>query len=104
VLDSCEHVVDAVANIVERVREAAPGVHILGDQREPLRVAGERLYRLLPLGRFHRPRLGSELRKPRPFRPSNSLSNGRPPYRAAAAPDARHDSRLELPIAPRIRA
>ena len=50
VLDSCEHVVDAVANLVERVREAAPGVHILATSREPLRAAGERLYRLLPLG------------------------------------------------------
>jgi len=50
VLDSCEHVVDAVANLVERVREAAPGVHILATSREPLRAAGERVYRLLPLG------------------------------------------------------
>jgi predicted ATPase/DNA-binding winged helix-turn-helix (wHTH) protein len=50
VLDSCEHVVDAVANMVERVLEAAPGVHILATSREPLRAAGERLYRLLPLG------------------------------------------------------
>jgi predicted ATPase/DNA-binding winged helix-turn-helix (wHTH) protein len=50
VLDSCEHVADAVANLVERVREAAPGVHILATSREPLRAAGERLYRLLPLG------------------------------------------------------
>ena len=50
VLDSCEHVADAVARLAERIFESAPGVHILATSREPLRAAGEHVYRLSPLG------------------------------------------------------
>jgi predicted ATPase/DNA-binding winged helix-turn-helix (wHTH) protein len=45
-LDNCEHLIDAVAAIVERLHEAAPGVRILATSREPLRVRGEQVHRL----------------------------------------------------------
>src|ERR1700722_14796920 len=49
VLDSCEHVIEAAATLAERVFGGAPGVHILATSREPLRVEGEHVHRLLPL-------------------------------------------------------
>jgi len=49
VLDSCEHVIEAAASLAERLFTSAPGVHILATSREPLRVLGEQVYRLLPL-------------------------------------------------------
>jgi predicted ATPase len=49
VLDSCEHVIDAVASLAAAVLGGAPGVCILATSREPLRVAGEGEYRLGPL-------------------------------------------------------
>jgi predicted ATPase/DNA-binding winged helix-turn-helix (wHTH) protein len=48
-LDSCEHVIDAAASFAATVLSGAPGVKILATSREPLRVAGERGYRLGPL-------------------------------------------------------
>ncbi|OUL99821.1 hypothetical protein A8M77_24585 [Variovorax sp. JS1663] len=49
VLDSCEHVVSAVAGLVERIFKEAPGAHILVTSREGLRVEGEQVHRLRPL-------------------------------------------------------
>jgi predicted ATPase/DNA-binding winged helix-turn-helix (wHTH) protein len=49
VLDSCERLIEAVAFLAERVFKGAPSAHILATSREPLGVAGERLYRLPPL-------------------------------------------------------
>ena len=46
VLDNCEHVLDATAAIAQRVLERCPRVHILATSREPLRIRGERVYRL----------------------------------------------------------
>src|SRR5215469_6390903 len=46
VLDSCEHVIGAVAPLVEAVLKAAPQVRILVTSREPLRAEGEWLHRL----------------------------------------------------------
>jgi predicted ATPase len=43
-LDKCEHLVDAVTTVVERLREAGPGVRILTTSREPLRARGEHLH------------------------------------------------------------
>ncbi|MBI1686730.1 ATP-binding protein, partial [Caulobacter hibisci] len=43
ILDNCEHLVDAVSGVVERIREAAPRVAILATSREPLRVRGEQV-------------------------------------------------------------
>jgi predicted ATPase/DNA-binding winged helix-turn-helix (wHTH) protein len=48
-LDNCEHVLPAVAELVEAVLRSAPGVNILATSREPLRADGERVRRLQPL-------------------------------------------------------
>jgi predicted ATPase/DNA-binding winged helix-turn-helix (wHTH) protein/tetratricopeptide (TPR) repeat protein len=49
VLDTCEHLVDAVAPLASRIFAAAPQVHILATSREALRVEGEHVYKLEPL-------------------------------------------------------
>lgn len=49
VLDTCEHLVDAVAPLAERIFQQAPGVRILATSREALRVDGETVYRLAQL-------------------------------------------------------
>jgi predicted ATPase/DNA-binding winged helix-turn-helix (wHTH) protein len=46
ILDTCEHLIDAVATLVASVVEAAPQAHILTTSREALRVDGERVYKL----------------------------------------------------------
>ena len=43
VLDNCEHLIAAVAELAGRVLAAAPGVRILATSREPLGVIGETL-------------------------------------------------------------
>jgi predicted ATPase len=50
ILDSCEHVIDTAAALAERIFEDAPRVHILATSRESLRVEGEHVHRLSPLG------------------------------------------------------
>ncbi|MFK4525256.1 putative ATPase/DNA-binding winged helix-turn-helix (wHTH) protein [Bradyrhizobium japonicum] len=49
VLDNCEHVIDATAELAARLFEEAPLVHLLTTTREALRVAGENVHFLLPL-------------------------------------------------------
>ncbi|WP_337270430.1 ATP-binding protein [Oryzifoliimicrobium ureilyticus] len=49
VFDNCEHVVDAVAQLAEAILQAAPKVSILITSREPLRAAGESIFRLQTL-------------------------------------------------------
>jgi predicted ATPase len=49
VLDSCEHVIGAVAAIAEALLKAAARVSILATSREPLRAEGEWLHRLSSL-------------------------------------------------------
>src|SRR6266849_4657953 len=51
VLDTCEHVVAAVAGLVAAVLREAPGVHVLATSREPLHSEGEQLCRLAGLER-----------------------------------------------------
>lgn len=50
VLDSCEHLVEPVANLVEKILSMCPQVHVLATSREPLKSLGERLHRLDPMG------------------------------------------------------
>lgn len=50
VLDSCEHVIEMVAPLVEALLRGAPAVDILATSREPLRAQGEWVQRLSPLG------------------------------------------------------
>jgi non-specific serine/threonine protein kinase len=52
-LDTCEHLIDACAELAEAVLAAAPQVTVLATSREPLDVAGETTFgiRPLPVGR-----------------------------------------------------
>ena len=50
ILDTCEHLIDAVATLAADIIEAAPQVRILATSREALRIDGERVYRLDALG------------------------------------------------------
>jgi predicted ATPase/DNA-binding winged helix-turn-helix (wHTH) protein len=49
VLDNCEHLLDAVAALTERMLRRAPGLVILTTSREPLDADGEWVHRLQPL-------------------------------------------------------
>jgi non-specific serine/threonine protein kinase len=50
VLDNCEHVLGAAAQLCAGLLAACDEVRVLATSREPLRVAGEARYRLGPLG------------------------------------------------------
>lgn len=49
VFDSCEHILDELAPLAERLVREAPQLHILATSRESLRTEGERVFRLFPL-------------------------------------------------------
>ena len=49
VLDNCEHVIGAAAELCARLLLGADDVRVLATSREPLRIAGEVRYRLAPL-------------------------------------------------------
>jgi predicted ATPase/transcriptional regulator with XRE-family HTH domain len=46
VLDNCEHVIAEAARVADSLSRGCPGLRILTTCREPLRVEGERIYRL----------------------------------------------------------
>ncbi len=46
VLDNCEHLIDAVSVLVERLLSECPRLHVLATSREPLHIAGEHLMRV----------------------------------------------------------
>lgn len=50
ILDTCEHLIDAVALLAATIVEGAPQVRILATSREALRIDGERVYKLDALG------------------------------------------------------
>ncbi len=50
VLDNCEHLLDASADLVDAVLDAGPRARILVTSREPLRVDGEAVHRIGSLG------------------------------------------------------
>jgi transcriptional regulator with XRE-family HTH domain len=54
VLDNCEHVIVACAELAKRLLQACPELHILATSREPLGIAGESIWRVpslsLPAG------------------------------------------------------
>jgi len=50
ILDSCEHLVEKIAEIAGGVLQNTSGIHLLATSREALRVAGERVVCLRPLG------------------------------------------------------
>ena len=49
VLDNCEHLLDAAAELVGEVLRTAPGVRVITTSREPLSVAGEHVLPVPPL-------------------------------------------------------
>ena len=49
VLDNCEHIIAAAAEIAETLLRGCPHLHILATSREPLKIAGEQVHRLDPL-------------------------------------------------------
>ena len=49
VLDNCEHVIGAGAELCAGLLQACDDVRVLATSREPLRIAGEAAYRLAPL-------------------------------------------------------
>ena len=49
VLDNCEHLLDAAAQLVSEVIRTAPGVAVIATSREPLSVAGEHVLPVPPL-------------------------------------------------------
>nr|WP_249815096.1 MULTISPECIES: winged helix-turn-helix domain-containing protein [unclassified Bradyrhizobium] len=49
VFDSCEHILDELAPLAERIVQEAPELHILATSRESFRTEGERVHRLFPL-------------------------------------------------------
>ena len=60
VLDNCEHVISAAAEVVDAVLRAAPDVRIIATSREPLNVPGEISWRVPSLS------LGDEAGEPGP--------------------------------------
>ena len=46
VLDNCEHVIGACADLVEELLQASPGLKVLATSREPLNVHGEATFRV----------------------------------------------------------
>jgi predicted ATPase/DNA-binding winged helix-turn-helix (wHTH) protein len=49
VLDNCEHIIDAVANLAETFTRLCPRTAIVATSREVLRINGESVYRVPPL-------------------------------------------------------
>jgi predicted ATPase/DNA-binding winged helix-turn-helix (wHTH) protein len=49
VIDNCEHVLDGAAAVVETILSRCERVKVLATSREVLRVAGEHVYRVVPL-------------------------------------------------------
>lgn len=49
IFDSCEHVLDHLAPLVERIVRDAPQLRVLATSRESFRSEGERIFRLFPL-------------------------------------------------------
>ncbi|GIE51136.1 SARP family transcriptional regulator [Amorphoplanes nipponensis] len=49
VLDNCEHLIGAAADVADAVLRGAPGLRLLATSREPLGIAGEQLWPVEPL-------------------------------------------------------
>ncbi|WP_137725479.1 ATP-binding protein [Prescottella subtropica] len=49
VLDNCEHVVDAAAELADTLLRSSPGLRILATSREPFAIRGETVLRVPPL-------------------------------------------------------
>jgi predicted ATPase/DNA-binding CsgD family transcriptional regulator/Tfp pilus assembly protein PilF len=49
ILDTCEHVLDACATLVQQLLASCPSLRLIATSREPLRVRGETAWRVPPL-------------------------------------------------------
>ncbi|MEU8248260.1 hypothetical protein [Nonomuraea sp. NPDC048916] len=49
VLDNCEHVVEPLSELAERLLRSAPGIRLLATSQEPLGLAGEVVWGVPPL-------------------------------------------------------
>lgn len=49
ILDNCEHVISAVAQLAERLTQSCPHLVVLATSREPLGIDGEAVFRIGPL-------------------------------------------------------
>jgi predicted ATPase/DNA-binding winged helix-turn-helix (wHTH) protein len=49
ILDSCEHLIEKSAEVVDSIFQSAPNIYMLATSRETLQVVGERVLRLRPL-------------------------------------------------------
>ncbi|MFF2779982.1 BTAD domain-containing putative transcriptional regulator [Streptomyces sp. NPDC058052] len=81
VLDNCEHVVDAAAELAARLLAAAPGLRVLATSQEPLGLNGETVVLVEPLGPRDAVRLFTER--------AASSAPGFPADPASMAPDDR---------------
>ena len=50
VLDNCEHLLDACADLADALLASSPGLRVVATSREPLGIAGEVRYQVPPLG------------------------------------------------------
>ncbi|MFE5847461.1 BTAD domain-containing putative transcriptional regulator [Streptomyces niveus] len=60
VLDNCEHIVEPVARLAERLLRTSPGLRVLATSQEPLQVSGETLLPVEPLQQADAIRLFTE--------------------------------------------
>ncbi|WP_406393503.1 BTAD domain-containing putative transcriptional regulator [Streptomyces sp. NBC_00887] len=60
ILDNCEHVVEAAAELAGRLLAGVPGLRVLATSREPLALAGEEVFQVEPLRRSDAVRLFAE--------------------------------------------
>ena len=49
ILDTCEHIVDGCAELVQQLLASCPSLRVIATSREPLRVRGETVWRVPPL-------------------------------------------------------
>jgi non-specific serine/threonine protein kinase len=49
ILDNCEHLIEACAQLVSRLLQVCPGVRVLATSREPLAISGEVIWRVAGL-------------------------------------------------------
>ena len=81
VLDTCEHVLDGVAGLVEEVLSRAPECRVLATTREVLGVPAELVWLVGPLPVSRQPAPPPSTRSGRPRRSACSSSGPRPPIR-----------------------
>ena len=86
ILDNCEHLVAACAQMCERLLASCRWLRILATSREPLRVPGETVWRVPPLSL---PPAGAAAAASLPSMRRCGCSPSAPPRRGQASPSAR---------------